>query len=271
MRSKRVILAAILAASLVACTHIQRVGLTDDGHPSRWHREVRDTARLTWDYAQMATYAYADDDRFLLGPDLVLRHDREDVGRGFAYSVFERRSGGRLVEIIIAYRGTQFEFPEIWADIWYGTILAHQNRRGLEVYDLWRAHVDRAIPISVTGHSLGGGIAAHVSLCRPNVDTYVFNSSPRFRRCGRYVFNRRYSVVEHGEPLKAARLFGGEATQTYTSIGCTNRAGPRPQHSMRRLAECLTRIAAWDSPAAEASLLQNGLDLPEGLARVGGR
>lgn len=271
MRSRTVILAAMLAACLAACTHNQRVRLTDDAHPSGWHREVRATAGTTWEYAQMATNAYADHDRFLLGPNLALRHDREDAGAGFAYSVFERRSGERIVEIVIAYRGTQFEFPEIWDDIWYGNILTHQNRRGLEVYDLWRAHVDPAIPISVTGHSLGGGIATYVSLCRPRVDTYIFNSSPRFRRCGRAVFNRRYAVVEHGEPLKAARLFGREATQTYTSVGCTNQAGPRWQHSIRRLAECLTRIAAWESPAARASLLRNGLEPPARPAQGGGR
>lgn len=261
MLGRGIVLAGLLAATLAACTHIRHVPLTDDAHPSGWRREIRETAEATWQYAQMATNAYADDARFRLPPDLTLLRDVHNDDIGFAYSLFERRRDGRLVELIIAYRGTELGFD----DVWHGSVAADQNRRGLEVYDLWRAHLDRRIPISVTGHSLGGGIATYVSLCRPNVDTYVFNSSPRFRRCPYRIFNRRHSVVEHGEALKAGRLFGREATQTYTSIGCTSRASPFRQHKIRLLADCLTAIAAWDWPAARRSLRDNGIVPPEGL------
>jgi hypothetical protein len=267
MRSRGIMLAGVLAASLAACTHIAQVRLTDDGHPSGWSREVRETAQVTWQYAQMATNAYADDARFRLPPDLTLLRDVPNDEIGFAYSVFERRRDGRLVELVIAYRGTELGFD----DVWHGTVATSQNRRGLEVYDLWRAHLDRQIPISVTGHSLGGGIATYVSLCRPNVDTYVFNSSPRFRRCPYRIYNRRHSVVEYGEALKVGRIFGREATQTYTSIGCTDRASPFRQHKIRLLATCLTAIAAWDMAAARESLRANGIAPPHGLAPEGER
>jgi hypothetical protein len=111
----------------------------------------------------------------------------------------------------------------------------------------------------VTGHSLGGGIATYVSLCRPDVNSYVFNSSPRFSICrgARGPAGNRESVVEYGEFLKAARIFGGSPDQLYTSIGCIHGNAFR-QHKMRPLAECLTRIAAIDrDPAAIASLEAN--------------
>jgi hypothetical protein len=115
----------------------------------------------------------------------------------------------------------------------------------------------------VTGHSLGGGISIQISLCRENVNTYVFNTSPRFRRCAEPIRNRRVSVAEYGEILKLPRIFGREATQQYNSIGCTNRGSPFRQHQMRRLAECLTRIAALE----ENSEARRSLDLNPSVPR----
>jgi pimeloyl-ACP methyl ester carboxylesterase len=112
--------------------------------------------------------------------------------------------------------------------------------------------------IIVTGHSLGGGIALEVSLKRENVDAYVFNTSPRFSADGYNIDNKRVSVVEHGEILKALRAPSREASQTYTSIGCSS-GGPVSQHEQVKLAECLTQIAATQSPHALASLKLNKL------------
>lgn len=46
------------------------------------------------------------------------------------------------------------------------------------------------------------------------------------------------------------RLFGRSPTQTCTSIGCS-KGGSIGQHSMRKLAECLTEATAWEHRSSE--------------------
>ena len=121
------------------------------------------------------------------------------------------------------------------------------------------------MPISVTGHSLSGGIATHVSLRRDGADAYVFNTSPRFSRNGPVPPNRRLSIVEFGEALKVPRIFGPEPRQTYISLNCTPGFNFFKGHKIRRLAECLTRIAAWGDMEARESLRRNRIDFPPGL------
>ena len=253
---------AALFLLLAACSTSRSVTLTGLNHPSGWADQIRTAAVEAFPYAQMSTNSYADDDRFDLGPDYETIVDEPNDSKGFAYSIFERRQGGTPAELIIAFRGTEFTHLNDWI---FGNFLATQNRRGLRLYDEVDGKTD--LPISVTGHSLGGAIATYISLRRENVRTYVFNSSPRFSRSGRAPANRRLSIVEYGELLKAARVFGGEPTQTYISINCTPGIDVLKGHGIRRLAAFLTRIAAWHSPAARRSLALNGLRWPVGLPR----
>ena len=264
---RRALTATALALGLTGCAHTQTnnpVTMTGCDHETGWSDQVRDTAGATWLYAQMAANAYAGPPPFDLGPGIreVERQDNDDIG--FAYAIFEQTpAAGGPSSWTIAFRGTEnHEKPLV--DWFHGNLLGRQNPRGLAVYDALRARVGDE-PIAVTGHSLGGAIASYVSTCREGADTYVFNSSPRFRRCGgEWISNRRWSVVERGEALKAARVFLPEATQTYTSLNCTRTGGPISQHGMALLASCLTRLAAWAGPdtAARASLTRNAIPWP---------
>ena len=249
------LLALIALFSLTSgCTCWQKDQLTGLDHPSGWADQIRSAAVEAYPYAQMSNNAYADSSAYDLGPEFTNCENVPNDRLGFAYSTCERREAGRLAEVIIAFRGTE---GFISKDMLCGNLLACQNKEGLRVFDQVRAMHDPNVQVNVTGHSLGGGIATHVSLQRPNVKSYIFNASPRFRAHGPIPDNRRLSIVERGEVLKVLRGPGREAPQTYISINCTPGFGPIRQHSIRRLADCLTQIAAWQDSGARASLARN--------------
>src|SRR5690606_19676315 len=129
---------------------------------------------------------------------------------------------------------------------------------GLNLFDKLRKEHSSETKFVVTGHSLGGSIALEVSLKREKVDAYVFNTSPRFSADGYKIYNKRVSIVEYGEVLKTLRAPSIEASQSYTSIGCSS-GGPISQHKQVKLAACLTQIAATQSEIAKASLQDNGI------------
>lgn len=263
--SVRLIFIAAILSLLSACTYWRKDELTGLDHPSGWADQIRSAAVEAYPYAQMSNNAYADGARYDLGPDFRNVENHPNDKLGFAYSTFERRKEGRLVEVVIAFRGTE---GFISRDMTRGNLLALQNREGLKAYDRIRAATEPSAAVNVTGHSLGGGIATHVSLRRPNVRSYIFNASPRFRANGAIPDNRRLAIVERGELLKVFRGPGREAPQTYISINCTPGFGPVGQHSIRPLADCLTQIAAWQDRDARASLGRNNLrDRPAGLPR----
>lgn len=262
MTLRAVLLAALLALSS-ACTSFSQERLTYSGS-SGWADQIRRAAVEAYPYAQMSNNAYADGPRYDLGPEFTNPHNEQNDNIGFAYSLFERWEGGARKEVIIAFRGTELTSARDWIP---GNLIGAQNARGLAVYKRVRDLTPSTVAVSVTGHSLGGGIATHVSLRHAGVKTYIFNSSPRFWKGGNIPENRRLSIVEYGEVLKLGRLFGREAPQTYISINCRRGFRPFGQHRIRSLADCLTRIAAWDDPGARASLDRNKIPWPPGLDR----
>jgi hypothetical protein len=226
--------------------------LTECAHPSGWCKEIRQTAAEAYLYAQLSANAYGTED-FKLPANIVLIRPSENDSIDFAASVYERRDGDQTSEIVVAFRGT-----EGFLDWLFGNLLGLQNDRGVELVKSIK-NARPGIPITVTGHSLGGGIATQVSLDVENVNSYVFNTSPRFLS-GNHAQNNRHSIVEYGEVNKLLRLLGREATQIYTPINCTG-GNPIRQHKQTRLAACLTKIAAYDLESARQSAIDNGIPL----------
>ena len=264
MLCRIVVLAAMLSLAS-ACTYGQKAHLTGLDHPSGWADQIRARAAEAYPYAQMSNNAYADGERYHLGPAYYNPQNVPNDDVGFAYSVFERREAGRLADVIIAFRGTE---GLVGRDMRKGNFLKLQNPRGLAVYDRIRAATAKSVPVHVTGHSLGGGIATYVSLRRPNLRSYIFNASPRFSAKGQIPDNPRLSIIERGELLMIFRGPAREAPQTYISINCTPGFNPVGQHGIRALANCLTRIAAWEDSGARDSLRRNpSIKWPEGLPR----
>lgn len=262
--SMRSILTAVLAVALVGCASVRpaHTPLTGCDHESGWCTEIREVAEESFLYAQLAANAYGDTPQFVLPDYVVLDSAVHDARTGFAAAIFTILAGDQPVRRVIAYRGT-----ENLRDWWYGNVLARQNQHGLRIYDAVRAETRASIPVDVTGHSLGGGLALHVSLRREGVPTYVFNSSPRFTR-GEALNSPRISIAEHGEALKIGRVFAISPQQSHTVIGCT-RGGPLRKHGQARLAVCLTEIAAWETNAARESLELNASLFRRGSKEAG--
>ena len=93
--------------------------------------------------------------------------DRTQGASGFAYAVFQSTSG----EIVISYRGTDA--------FWSGDMLANigfsaQERQAAAVA---AAYINQGLNVTFTGHSLGGGLAATMSVWfdRPAI---VFDPAP---------------------------------------------------------------------------------------------
>jgi hypothetical protein len=166
---------------------------------------------------------------------------------GFYAALYEDKRTNDLVFVI---RGT--DDAEDWQT---GNLSRQQNEYGLKTFrDIRAKHGDRNYVAA--GHSLGGGVAMHISLHEEGVKTYSFNGSPNFKASQKPIENERYSIVEYGEILKIARIFGREATQLYTSIGCSS-GNPKKQHSQLLLSRCLTQIASIDNKYARESLHLN--------------
>lgn len=245
------ILATLLVfATLSSCNSIIKDPLTECNHPSGWCKEIRDLANISWKYAQLSKNVYNKPFQYDVTNYFDRIKDYENTDLSFFATLYKEKSTGQY---IFVYRGTDsiIDFPR-----GNNPFKQDQNKYALEIYDQAKdsLHFNNCI---VAGHSLGGGIATHISLNRKNVKSFSFNGSPVFRNKLK-IENDRYSIVEHGEVLKLARILGREADQLYTSIGCS-KGNSIDQHDMQSLATCLTQIAATTDTEATESLMHNGI------------
>lgn len=263
----------VLAAALMtaACaTDLTQARSPCVRQPGGWCGFTRDFAVNTWEYAQLANDTYDDEEKFAALPEGITQvSNTGNDDNGLAYAIFDRTQKGQLAERIIAFRGTEFSFDDWFA----GNISGRQNDLGLETYLKVRKELDEAghpdVPISVAGHSLGGAIAAHIALRTDHVSSFAFNQSPRFRIPEIAADSQRLAVTERGEALGGVRDLFRDAPQDMLVINCRPKGAPWKDHSIRKLSECLTWIAAYDDPAALASVRANGILRP--WVQCGGR
>jgi len=259
------LVALAAAGMLTACaTDLTQARSPCIRDPGGWCGFTREFAVRTWEYAQLSNNTYDDPaETFaeLPGGITLVRNSGNDES-GFAYAIYDRKADGALAERIIAFRGTEFSF-----DDWFGgNFGGKHNRRGLETYQKIRAELDADghadVPIKVTGHSLGGAIAAQISLQTDGVDSLAFNQSPKFDIPPVLANSERMAVTERGEGLGSVRELFRNAPQDVLVINCRPRGAPWSDHSVFKLAKCLTWIAAYNDDRAYQSVKANTILKP---------
>ena len=134
---------------------------------------------------------------------------RKSSESGLAFEEYHRKNKhGKLVEIAIAFKGTDFSELNDWkANL--SLLEPQQYRQARDFIEevLARPDVSENVKITVTGHSLGGGIALNMSLLYPSVDAVTFNQSPRgFYDVEVLPENDRELIYETGEVLAFVRV-----------------------------------------------------------------
>lgn len=144
-------------------------------------------------YSMMASNAYADDPgktRFALDrlgwKKVDLRGEAVAEGRNsyqpktpvgdlFSNLQFDIWEDSNSRRTVFAFKGTKEKIDWITGDLMVGISIPYKSAKK-HVREYMRAHPERAV--TVTGHSLGGGLALSVSFWE-GVDAVVFNTSPR--------------------------------------------------------------------------------------------
>ena len=161
-------------------------------------------AKESWPYALMSSNAYEDSPLFYIN-DWYLK-ERYESGKGLSADIYERRDGNKNVtKIAIAFRGTEFFSITDWLFGNFNIFWEGQYAEARKLVDTLRNNKKyKNLPIVATGHSLGGGLALHISLYYSNIDAFVFNTSPRvFAPISRSKIpnNRRVIISEDKEVL----------------------------------------------------------------------
>lgn len=163
-------------------------------------------------YSMIASNAYHKSDRVKFPVELLGWNQVDANGNptdsptavrksGLAYDIFEKQNSN---EVIFAFRGTDSKRDYINANlaVWPFSGQYRQARKAFQEY--LKNHPDKKV--TVTGHSLGGGLALSMSV-RYGVDAVVFDSSPRvFDGLGdKHAPAMRVMVYEGGEILASVR------------------------------------------------------------------
>ena len=250
---KNVLIAFCILFVLQGCTWFSNIEQTGTDHCSGWSDQVRSLADEAWLYAQLSQNVYADNDDFILRDTvkLIEEFDRSDIS--FYGALYQDTASGvhsfifRGTDSLEDFRTGNNPFEQIQNKVALSIVKSKVKEHSLSSF-------------VVAGHSLGGGIATHVSLNIQGATLYTFNGSPVFKKSNMKFDNQRDSIVEDGEILKIVRLLAREPNQIYTSIECTS-GNAIEEHSMKKLAICLTRISAVnDNQLALSSLKANSID-----------
>ena len=250
--SIRTVLLCLVGPLLSGCAATERLPSPCDAN-YRWLADAQPAAEHAYRYALLALDVYDRPDGLGLPPGFRRDSLVTNTQTGFAAAVYSRADMRTAAPATtVAYRGTSALSARDWL---YGNLLARQNGEGLALLEAVRSALPARRRVAVTGHSLGGGIALSVSFRAPDTPAFAFGTSPRFTR-GPDVENDRLLISTKGDVLAPGRLLHPEAFRERVLVECQD-GNPLAQHDARRLALCLTQVAAIREADARAVLKRN--------------
>lgn len=154
-------------------------------------------------YAMLSTNVYGKDkeNTFKL-PEFWQENESKrfsDNKTGLDYRIYEKIVDRKIVEAVIAFRGTAGIKDWIYGNL--------SNKQ----YETANSHIKSFIndykgtSLKATGHSLGGGLAIYASYqSKEKLDAIAFNPSPRYHSKSTKEENERVLIYERGEPNMTA-------------------------------------------------------------------
>lgn len=199
-------------------------------------------------YALLASNAYDQSEQ----PQFALPADWQEASRSavadLQYSVYTQQRDGALQKVVIAFRGTDSE-----RDWWTGNILGEQYEHAAQIVRKVQAQYP-STPLVATGHSLGGGLALHISMRFAGISAYAFNPSPLVREPAQIQRNRRIIYWEANDVLHWGRwALSKTPGAVYWRFSFVKGDG----HKSLVLAKGLLMLGALMNPELATTLQQN--------------
>lgn len=153
-------------------------------------------------YAMLSTNVYGNKENTFILPKYWQENESKrysDRQTGLDYHIYEKIVDGKIVEAVIAFRGTAGVKDWIYGNL--------SNKQ----YETAKGHIQSFIndykgtSLKATGHSLGGGLAIYASYqFEEKIKAIAFNTSPRYHSKSDKKENERILIYEKGEPNRLA-------------------------------------------------------------------
>jgi hypothetical protein len=185
----------------------------------------------------------------------------EGTEAGLELKVFEKVMGGKPVEVVVAFRGTD-DLKDWWQNLAPPLLFPKKRQTDMAEKNFERLrgmYEGQQVRYVATGHSLGGGLAMHLSFKYPDVSAVVFNSSPRVEQglSSPRGVNARIIIWESNEALSYLRPLAKIRWGTVKEVKFDfqpGHVGIVKQHGMYTLALSMLKLGCETSLPTAASL-----------------